>query len=189
MISSKGKLQAIAAAMMLPWILSAAALAQDVVHIGGAVTKPTDWTPDQIRQQFASDIKPIDYTSKDQKHTSDCVPLLSILKAAGVPTTLKPAPGADPKNKNIPLRMSIVVQGRDGYQVVFSVAELLPDFGKRDVWVALDEDGSPLSDRDEPAKLIVPEDAKPGRWVHGIAAITVIDQGIGTTQPTASTQP
>jgi DMSO/TMAO reductase YedYZ molybdopterin-dependent catalytic subunit len=52
---------------------------------------------------------------------------------------------------------------------------LLPEIGHRAVWLALDVDGKPLADESGPVELIVPDDTKPGPWVHGVRAITVID--------------
>jgi len=162
-----------------------AAQADNAIRVAGDVSSPTDWTADQLKQQFAGEIKQIHFTSKGQPHVSDCVALLSLLKAAGAPTDFKMTPGADPKTKNLPLRLVVVVAGRDGYAVTFSLAELLPQFGNKDVWLALDIDGNPLVEHDGPARLIVPDDVKPGRWVYAVTSVTVIDTS--TTQP--SSQP
>jgi hypothetical protein len=155
----------------------AAAVSADpgAIHISGAVAQPSDWTADQLKTQFAAQIKSIDYQSHGQKHTSAAVPLLAVLKAAGVGTDLKMDPKADPKTKNAALRMILVVRGNDGYTVAVTLAELLPEIGNQDAWLALDADGAPLHENEAPAKLIMPSDVKPGRWVHGIASISVVD--------------
>jgi len=150
------------------------------VRVGGDVSNPGDWTVKRLKQQFAAEIRQIHYASQGQPHVSNCVALLSLLKAAGAPTELKMDPAADPKMKNAPLRIVIVIQGRDGYTVVFSLPELLSQIGNKPVWLALDEDGGPLSERDGPVKLVVPDDAKPARGVHGIAAVRVEDMGHGS---------
>lgn len=84
-------------------------------------------------------------------------------------------PAADPKDKNFPLRLVVVVTGRDGYVAAFSLAELLTDVGNTDAWLALDLDGKPLPQAHGPAKLIVPADQKPARWVRGIGTIWILD--------------
>ncbi len=109
--------------------------------------------------------------------------MLSILKAAGVDAGVGKNPTADPKMKNAALHLVVVVRGRDGYVAVFSLAELLPEIGDKPAWIALDEDGAALSERDGPVKLIVPGDAKPGRWVHGVAGIEVVDESKPAPQP------
>ncbi len=145
------------------------------IHISGPSTQPSDWTADQLKTQFAAQIKSIDYQSHGQKHTSNAIPLLSLLKTAGVAADLKEDPKADPKTKNSTLRLVIVVRGNDGYTVALSLADLLPQIGDQEAWLALDADGSPLPANESPAKLILPSDVKPGRWVHGIATISILD--------------
>ena len=151
------------------------------VHIGGAGIPATDWNVDQLQKQFAKEIAPVEYTGHGQKHVYQCVALVSLLKAAGVPVEFKMDPKADPKLKSYPLRFVAVVRGRDGYVVAFSLAELLPDIGNRHVWVALDEDGQPISEQDGPIRLLSPDDQKPARGVHQLAEITIVDTAAATT--------
>ena len=152
------------------------------LHIHGDGIAPTDWTVDQIEKQLAAEITPITYAGHGQPHVFKCVPLISLLKAAGVPTDLKMQPNSDPKTKSYSLRYVAVVRGRDGYIVAFSLAELIPAVGNRHVWLALDEDGQPLSANDGPMRLLSPDDQKPARSVHELADITLIDAS-ATTRP------
>jgi len=143
--------------------------------VSGAVTQPSEWTVTRVKAEFASQIKPVDYSSHGQKHTAQCIPLLTLLTHSGVATESKKDPAADPRTKNLPLRLAVVVRAGDGYAATLSLAELLPDVGNKEAWLALDMDGKPLSERDGPVKLIVPSDGKPGRWVHGVTEIVVLD--------------
>ena len=68
-----------------------------------------------------------------------------------------------------------MVRGRDGYAAAFSLAELLPEFGHAVAWVAWDRDAKPLPPEAGPVELLVPGDVKAARWVHGVAAVTVMD--------------
>lgn len=147
------------------------AQAETAVHVGGAVSKPADWTADKLRETFASQLKKVEYTAKGQKHVSNCVPLVAIVQAA--------EPITDPRHRNFTMRLAVVVAATDGYAVTFGMGDLMPDVGNREVWLALDSDGQPLTGRDAPAKLIVPADAKPARAVWGVTKIDVVD-------PTAS---
>jgi hypothetical protein len=140
---------------------------------GGAA--PVKFSLDQIRQQFSAVARPVQYDSHGQHHTSTCVPMLSLLQAAGVSSQIKMDPTADPKTKHHALRLAILVSASDGYAVAFSLPELLPDIGNRPVWLALDQDGKSLPETDQPVRLVVPDDAKPARWIHGVDRITVID--------------
>jgi hypothetical protein len=47
------------------------------------------------------------------------------------------------------------------------------------VWVALDEDGKPLSGDAAPVQIVCPGDVKHGRWVRGVASVTVVDLSHG----------
>lgn len=156
---------------------------EPAVHVGGDVPKSGDWTVGRIRADLASDLKSVQFTSRGAQHTSNCVSMIAILKACGLPAELKMDPKADPKTKNAQLRLIVVVAGRDGYTVAFSLAEMLADVGNRQVWLALDMDGQPLSERDGPIRLIVPEDSKPARWVHSVQTISVVDGSRPTTRP------
>jgi hypothetical protein len=66
------------------------------------------------------------------------------------------------------------VTGADGYQVVFSAAELAPDFEHVEVLVADTRDGKPLA-QDGPFKLIVPKDKRNQRWINHVTTIEVAD--------------
>lgn len=63
--------------------------------------------------------------------------------------------------------------GRDGYEVVLSVAEIDPKFGNDRAIIAYTRDGKPLAQGRGFARLIVPTDKSAGRAVFGIARITV----------------
>lgn len=145
------------------------------VKVRGAIAHPADWTVTRLKAEFAGQIKPVEYSSHGQKHTADCVSLLALLNRCGVPSEIKTGPAADPRTKNLPLRLAVVVRASDGYAATLSLAEMLPDFGNKEAWLAFDVDGKPLSEKDGPLKLIVPSDGKPGRWVHGVTEIVVLD--------------
>jgi hypothetical protein len=160
-----------------------AAPSPSAIHISGLDVKPSDWTVEQLQTQLAAEIKPVEYKSKGAEHTFSCVPLVSVLEAAGIQTDFAMKGGANPKLKNPQMRQAVIVSGRDGYTVVFSMAEVLPMVGNRAIWVALQEDGKPLSPSDGPIRLIVPEDKMPARGVHQVATIDVVQLSAPTTQP------
>jgi hypothetical protein len=160
-----------------------AAPAPSEIHIEGTAITPSGWSVEQLQTQLATEIRPVEYKSKGVTHTFSCVPLVSVLKAAGVQTDFAMQGKTNPKVKNPQMRQAIVVSGRDGYTVVFSLAEALPMVGNRAIWVALEEDGKPLSQSDGPVRLIVPEDKMPARGVHQVASIDVVELSATTTQP------
>jgi hypothetical protein len=170
--------------MMLAMRTAFAANSDNTVHIDGAVAQPSNWSAALLGKAFASDMQTVQYTSKGQKHSAKCVALVALLKAAGVQTELKMDPKADPKSKNYPLRLVVMVAGRDGYTAAFSLGELLPEIGHEEVWLAVEVDGKALAGDDGPARLIVPGDDKPARNVREVGTITIIDGAkAATTQP------
>jgi hypothetical protein len=66
------------------------------------------------------------------------------------------------------------VTASDGYQVIFSVAELDPAFGDLRVIVADSKDGQSLG-KDGPYRLIVPNDKRPARWERNVRSIELVD--------------
>ncbi len=66
------------------------------------------------------------------------------------------------------------VTAADGHQVVFSAAELAPDFGNTEVILADAKDGSPLA-QDGPFRLVVPRDKRNDRWLRHVTMIEVVD--------------
>jgi hypothetical protein len=170
------------------FLLSAFAFAPRVdgeanITINTATSKPTEWSADQIKTKLAGEVTTLSYTGHDGKHTSSVVPLLSVLKAAGVTTQLDPHPNKDPKIKHDELHYAVTVQGKDGYYVVLSIAELMSELGDRKAYLALDVDGKPWPEKETPMKLIMPDDQKPARWVHSVQSISVIKVEPPATQP------
>ena len=140
---------------------------QTTFQIGGAVIKPGVWDAARLRRDLTRDITAITYTLKGKRHIAHAVPLWTLLQAAG--------PRVNPQIKHSLLQFVVAVRGQDGYTADFTLGELSPEFGGRAVWVALDEDGKPLTGDDGPVQLLVPSDKKPARWVHAVRAIIVTD--------------
>jgi len=83
------------------------------------------------------------------------VPLMDLLKLLGVPDK--------PHGKD--LRFYLVAEGADGYQAVYSVAEVNPDVHDATVIVADALEGKGLADSG-PLQLIASGEKLPARWVR-----------------------
>ncbi|HXR38012.1 MAG TPA: hypothetical protein VN776_02925, partial [Terracidiphilus sp.] len=90
------------------------------------------------------------------------VPLIELLKPLGV--------AEKPHGKD--LRLYVVAEGADGYQVVYSVGEVTPDVHDGVVMVADTLDGKGLGDSG-PLQLVATGETRPARWVRNLAAIRV----------------
>lgn len=80
-------------------------------------------------------------------------------------------------------QLAVLVRGTDGYAVVFSLAELDEDYGRRQPLLADREDGTPLTERYGPLRLIVPGDQFAARWVRNVVAIELVTVGTVVPRP------
>jgi hypothetical protein len=74
------------------------------------------------------------------------------------------------------LTRRLVVEAADGYRAVFTLAELAPGLGSRDVLLADVEDGHPLSSTVGPWRLVAPGDGAGARSVRQVIALRVRDE-------------
>lgn len=103
--------------------------------------------------------------SPDGEQVYEGVWLDQVLLAADVPE------GGVLRGKS--LTTYILAEASDGYQIVFSLAELSEEFGNVRVLVADRLNGKPLPEGVGPFRLIVPGDQEGGRWVREVERLTV----------------
>ena len=160
------------------FVLQVIALAQQTsslrLEINGDVAKPIVYEEAQWKQVRHISLSATNLHDK-KTATYSGVRLLDLLKEAGVPS------GESLRGKT--LASCIVVIAADGYQVVFSLAELDESIGNEQVLVADAEDGKPLSPETGPLRLIVPGDKRPARWVRMVKTIRVV------TNPSSASAP
>jgi DMSO/TMAO reductase YedYZ molybdopterin-dependent catalytic subunit len=110
------------------------------------------------------------------------VALVELLRRAGAPL--------DRQLRGRAMSQFVRVTAADGYQVVFSLAELDPAFGDRKVLLVDRQDGHPLSGKDGPLRLVVAGDKRPARWVREVETIDVVDGSVpGRSSPRGNTIP
>lgn len=81
----------------------------------------------------------------------------------------------DPARNNDRLRKYVVITGSDGYDAIFSLAELDPDFGAEMVLIAYAKDGQPLGPSEGMARAVIGTDKRGGRLVSNVVRIEVRD--------------
>ncbi len=69
----------------------------------------------------------------------------------------------------------MVITAPDGFQSVFSAAELTEGMGKTQVLVVWMVDGKPLPAEQGRLRLVVPTDAEASRSLHHLQRIDVVD--------------
>jgi hypothetical protein len=72
------------------------------------------------------------------------------------------------------LGTSLRVEAADGYQVVFSLAEIDPSLGSTDALLAFERDGKPLGADLGPFRIVVPTDKRGARWVRQVVKLSVL---------------
>lgn len=138
--------------------------AQDVVTVEGEVTKPLKLNVADMSKYPAHEVKAKDRDGKE--HTFKGTLLASVLGAAGV--TL----GKDLRGEN--LVKYVVVKAVDGYEVVYSLAEIDPEFSSSTVLLATHVDGNALPVGEGPFRLVNSQDMRPARWIRQITSIRVM---------------
>src|SRR5262245_15775864 len=71
----------------------------------------------------------------------------------------------------------VIVTAADNYRVVFSLAEIEPDFTDRKIVLADRANGQPLSESQGPLRLIVPDEKVHARWVRQVNALEIVRVG------------
>ena len=92
------------------------------------------------------------------------VPLAELLRCAGVEWGGKCSPL---------LTCYVLVEGEDGYCVLFSIPEIDPEQRYKMVILADRCDGKPLSNKDGPYETIEEDAKQHGRWVKQVKAISL----------------
>ncbi len=139
------------------------------INVDGQVLNPLTLTVDSLKSDYTSVTEDVTYLSGADTTTTTFtgVPLWEIMSAA------EPNFNADVKNDK--LSTYIVVTGTDGYQAVIAWGEIDPDFTGEQILVAYEEKGQPLTDAQGPIRLVVPSDKHGGRYVSGVADISLRD--------------
>lgn len=94
------------------------------------------------------------------------VPLREILKRAGAPL------GGQLRNKA--LASYVLAKAHDGYQVVFTLGEIDPQFGNEQIIVADKRDGKPLFGYQGPFRLVCPHDKAGARSVRMLETLEFV---------------
>jgi hypothetical protein len=108
----------------------------------------------------------VDATVRGSTVHCDGVAVADLLRASGA-LTEEPLHGAGLANY-------VLVTGRDGHRVLYSLAELDPSLGRPAVLLVDRCEGRMLDAASGPLRLIAPGDSRHGRWVKQVHSITVV---------------
>jgi len=157
--------RSIVISFLLLLAVSFSSLAQNTatLSITGEVTTPLD-----LKLTDLASFKQVSHKVKDRdgkEHEFAGVALIEILEKAGVTT------GSKLRGEN--LAKYLLISAADGYEVLYSLAEIDPDFTDQVILLATSKDGQPLANGEGPFRIITPNDKKPARWIREVRSIKV----------------
>jgi len=94
------------------------------------------------------------------------VTLRAVLEKAGAPF--------GKKLRGKVLTTYVLAKAMDGYQVIFTLGEIDPDFGNETILLADKRDGKPLSDKQGPFRLVCPNDHEGARSIRMLQTLEVV---------------
>ncbi|WP_461104599.1 molybdopterin-dependent oxidoreductase [Spirosoma koreense] len=161
LISGAG--QRMAGLLLTCCLLAGASYGQTALTVSGEVTKPLTLQAADLKAMPHTEVTDKDRDGKEHRYSG--VPLIELLRQAGATV------GGELRGKN--LAKFAVVKATDGYEVVFALPELDPEFATRTVLLADSVDGAPLAAGVGPYRVIVPGEKKPARWIREVKSIEI----------------
>ena len=135
---------------------------QPAVQVTGDVKQALALTADDLAKMPRASVH---ITGGEKETVYAGVWLHEVLKKAGVPL------GGDLRGKA--LTSYVLAEAQDGYQVVFSLAELDPTFIDNEVLLADTANGQPLSGAQGRFRLVAPKEKHGSRSVHLLTKLEV----------------
>ncbi|HVW60675.1 MAG TPA: molybdopterin-dependent oxidoreductase [Puia sp.] len=137
--------------------------AQPVIKVSGEVTKTLQLQASDLAKMKRTTVSMKDRDGNEHPYTG--VPVAEILDQAGVTT------GKQLRGENLTKYM--LVKCADGYEVLFSLAELDSTFTDRTVIIADSSEGKPLPAGKGPFRLVVPGEKKPARSSFQVTELVI----------------
>ena len=133
------------------------------LSVTGEVKTPLSLTLSDFQSLERTEVTAKDRDGKEHRYAG--VPLTAILRKAGV--TL----GGELRGENLSKYM--IAKAGDGYEVLFSLAEVDAEFSGRTILVADSVDGTPLPQGVGPFRLVIPDEKRPARWIRELKSIEI----------------
>ena len=137
--------------------------ADATLSVSGDVARPLTLTPAELKTMPRTTVTVMDQ-GREVKYTGVLVG--EVLARAGATLGRDMSGGA--------MTTYVLASAKDGYQVVFSLAELDPAFTPNDIIIADAVDGQPLFDYQGPLRLVAPHDKRGARSVRMLQRLEVV---------------
>jgi DMSO/TMAO reductase YedYZ molybdopterin-dependent catalytic subunit len=150
--------------LLLAGLGFAQAPATAVLAVEGDIPMPLSLTADDLAKmprEMATVPAP-----DGSKIVYEGVTLRAVLEKAGAPF--------GKKLRGKVLTTYVLAKAMDGYEVLFTLGELDPDFGNETILLADKRDGKPLGDKQGPFRLVCPNDHEGARNVRMLQALEVV---------------
>jgi DMSO/TMAO reductase YedYZ molybdopterin-dependent catalytic subunit len=153
--------------LALALVLLAPLYGQDVAKltIAGDVSNPLMLTKADLAKMPRTSVT-VKNEGGDEESTYEGVLLYDVLKEAGAPV------GKQLMGKA--LATYVLAEAKDGYQVVYALAEFDPSFNDNKIIIADTVGGKPLFAYQGPFRLVVPGEKKGARSIRMLEKITVV---------------
>lgn len=140
-----------------------AALGAQSLTIGGDVANPVTLTKEDLAGMPRTTVT---FNDQGTNTTYEGVLLYEVLKKAGAPL--------DKQLNGKALASYLLAEARDGYQVVYTLAEIDPAFTDNKIIVADTVNGKPLSQYQGPLRLVAPNEKRGARSLRMLEKITLV---------------
>ncbi|MGE0126537.1 MAG: molybdopterin-dependent oxidoreductase [Blastocatellales bacterium] len=133
------------------------------LRVGGEVGKQLDLSAEDLAKLPRRKARAKDHGGTEAEFEG--VAMTEILKLAGAP--------AGEQLRGDKLVLFLLVEAADNYRAVFALPELDALYTDKLVLLADRRDGKPLSEKEGPLRIIVPDEKRHARWVRQVIALTV----------------
>jgi len=144
-------------------VMASAQQTQPTVQVTGSVTRPLTLTADDLAKMPRASVRT---TSNGMETVYEGVWLHEVLKKAGAPQ------GSTLRGKA--LASYVLAEARDGYQVVFSLAELDPDFIDNQILLADTANGKPLFGAQGRFRIVASKEKPGARSIRMLTKLEVV---------------
>jgi DMSO/TMAO reductase YedYZ molybdopterin-dependent catalytic subunit len=132
--------------------------------VSGDIASPLTLKPEDLAKMPRETVSIPDQDGTKVEYEG--VPLREILKRAGAPM--------DKELRGNALATYVLARAHDGYQVVFTLGEIAPEFGNETILVADKRDGKPLFGYQGPFRLVCPNDKAGARSVRMLETLEIV---------------
>src|SRR5262245_4763207 len=132
--------------------------------VSGDVPKPATWTLAELKSLPRTSVSAVSEDGRTLKYEG--VLLSELLTRVGAIV------GPEPRGSA--LTTYVLATANDGYQILFSLAELDSAFSDHQIIVADTVDGKPLSETQGPLRVVAPRDKRGARSVRMVERLEVV---------------